>query len=123
MTALTHIRLELARETGHPEGDHATGYDLYLPLTVDGHIDAVAWQAAKADCLVRKFTSDGQSAVGIIRHGPGGRWDFDYDDGASFGDEWGHRLDAERFVQGEYVSIRGPGDATHTYKVINLVPV
>ena len=27
-----HIRLELARERGHPEGSHHDGYDLVVPL-------------------------------------------------------------------------------------------
>ena len=33
------VRLELAREKGHPEGDAGIGYTLLAPLNADGSLD------------------------------------------------------------------------------------
>lgn len=120
MSRMTHVRLELAREAKHPDGDHATGYDLFVPLDERGRIDAEAWRSNRKQCVVRKFTRNSQSATGLIRHGPGGRWEFDYDETAPFPDEWGIHLADEAFVLGEYISIRGPNKETHTYRVQGL---
>lgn len=35
-----HVRLLLAREKGHPGGEHGDGYDLLLPLDMEGRLDA-----------------------------------------------------------------------------------
>ena len=40
MTPFQHIRLELAREPGHPAGDPASGYDIVAPLD-DQNLDPV----------------------------------------------------------------------------------
>lgn len=117
MTEITHVRLELAREPGHPSGDQATGYDLYVPLDQTGHIDAEAWRRNRGRCVVRKFAATGESTTGLVLHGPGGRWEFDYEDDAFSGDEWGVSFGAEPLVVGEYVSVRGPSETTHTYRV------
>lgn len=115
---ISHILLELAREPGHPHGDRNRGYHLYLPLTLDGHIDAEAWRRHSSMCRVRKFTPDGEERRGKIVHGPGGRWSFDYDDATDRDDEHGFRLKDERFVPGEYISIRENDGVMHTFQVI-----
>ena len=50
-----HVRLLLAREKGHPSGDRNEGYDLVLPLDVEGRIDPSEWKAHQAACRVRRF--------------------------------------------------------------------
>ena len=57
MTTISHITLELARETEHPHGSNQHVYHLYLPLLPDGSIDAARWRKTRALCRV-----------------PGGRW-------------------------------------------------
>jgi hypothetical protein len=122
MTAISHIVLELARERKHPHGDPSHGYHLYLPLTPDGHIDAEAWRAHQPLCRVRKFTPSEGERRGRILHGPGGRWTFDYTDETSRDDEQGFRLKDERFVPGEYISIRENDGVMHTFQVISVRP-
>ncbi|UIJ73209.1 hypothetical protein [Aurantimonas sp. HBX-1] len=110
-----HVRLELAREKGHPDGDRDHGYDLVVPLDAEGRLDAAEWKAHQSACRVRRFLQGQTDVVGRLRRKPGGTWFFDYEEGEG-DDEIGFRLGEERFVQGEYVSIRS-GDAMHTYQV------
>jgi len=114
-TKLCHVRLELAREKGHPEGERAIGYDLVIPLTEGGRLDPVAWKGNQAGCRVRRFRPDEEDLIGHLRRKPGGQWYFDYVDGEK-DDEIGFRLGEEHFVAGEYVSIRTDG-VMHTYQV------
>ncbi len=115
---ISHIALELAREKGHPLGDRGHGYHLYLPLTPTGHIDADAFRRGRAMCRVRRFRPGEAERRGKIVHGPGGRWVFDYDERTGHDDEVGFRLDEERFVPGEYVSIREDDGRLHTFQVV-----
>lgn len=110
-----HVRLELAREKGHPEGDRETGYDLMVPLDADGRLDAAEWKSQQAACRVRRFRHGEEDLVGRLRRKPGGQWYFDYAEGDR-DDEVGFRLGEERFVAGEYVSILS-GGLMHTYRV------
>jgi hypothetical protein len=120
MTAISHIQLELAREPGHPFGDRYHGYDLYLPLGEDGKIDAKAWRANRSACRVRRSRPNEEDAHGRILHGPGGRWIFDYSDETDEDNEVGFRLSDERFVPGEYVSIREDDGKTHVFQVVSV---
>ena len=121
MTAvISHIKLDLAREPGHPQGDPSHSYHLYLPLTDDGHIDAGAWRANQAVCHVKRTRPNEEDARGRILHGPGGRWIFDYDGNSARDDEVGFKLGAERFVPGEYISIREDDGKTHTFRVVSI---
>lgn len=116
--AFRHIRLLLARESGHPGGDAREGYDLLAPLNSDGRLDAAAWKRSQKHCRVRHFRADEQDRVGRLRRKPGGQWFFDYQPG-EIDDEIGFHLGDERFVTGEYVSI-GRNDAMHTYQVARV---
>jgi hypothetical protein len=113
-----HVRLLLAREKEHPHGDPGEGYDLLVPLGDDGRLDAETWKKHQAACRVRRFTDDGHQRIGRLRRKPGGQWYFDYEEGDS-DDEIGFRLGEERFVTGEYVSIRHD-DTTHTYQIARV---
>lgn len=110
-----HVRLLLARERGHPQGDPGEGYDLLLPLDESGRLDPAIWKASQAACRVRRFAGDTDVAIGRLRRKPGGQWYFDYAEGED-DDEIGFRLGEERFVTGEYVSIGNKG-TMHTYQV------
>jgi hypothetical protein len=119
---ISHVQLELAREPGHPQGDPAHAYHLYLPLTVEGRIDAQAWRDNQALCHVRRQRPKEEESRGRIVHGPGGRWISDYDDASPRDDEVGFRLNAERFVPGEYISIREDDGKTHVFRVVSVLP-
>lgn len=48
-----HIRMELAREKEHPQGNSAYGYDLLVPLGPDGSLDPWEWAKHQAGGLPR----------------------------------------------------------------------
>ncbi|MFC5587151.1 hypothetical protein ACFPOD_18700 [Nitratireductor kimnyeongensis] len=110
-----HVRLELAREKGHPLGDHDEGYDLLVPLDTEGHLDAAEWKKHQTQCRVRRFEPNAEDKIGRLRRKPGGQWYFDYEEGTR-DDEIGFRLGEERFRQGEYISISRQGEM-HTFQV------
>ena len=121
MTTFQHIRLELAREPGHPHGDPGDGWDLVAPLTNEGRLDLDACLAAPERCFVRRFIKDATIATGRLRHSFGDHWLLDLE-GRDDLDGTGFRLGDERFVPGEYVSISTDGQ-THTYGVERVAPV
>lgn len=100
-----HVRLVLARGKGHPEGDREDGYDLLVPLDAEGRLDPTEWKTHQSSCRIRRFRPDQEDRIGRLRRKPGGQWYFDYVEGDD-DDEIGFRLGEERFVTGEYVSIR-----------------
>lgn len=120
--AISHIRMELAREPGHPLGDRGHVYHLYLPLTADGHIDAEAWQRNRQLSRVRRQRPGEPEARGLIVHGPGGRWIFDYTEETDRDNESGFNLNTECFVPGEYVSIREDDGKMHTFQIVSVRP-
>lgn len=110
------VRLHLAREPEHPEGDAQHGYDFLMPLKDDGCIDSRTHHAHPQACRVRRFRPGEEDAIGRLEYEPGGVWAIRYrGDGAD--PEVGFRFRDERFVPGEYVSIQGDDDRTHTFKV------
>jgi len=121
--SISHIQLELARELGHPHGDRDHVYHLYLPLTADGHIDALAFRRSHTRCSVRRQRPGEAETRGRIIHGPGGRWIFDYSDVTDWDNETGFKLKDEHFVPGEYVSIREDDSVMHTFQIISVKPV
>lgn len=116
------IRLELARERGHPEGDRQTGYEIVAPLDVDGRLMPGLWKIHRDSCRVRHFRDGAEERVGKLRRHPGGSWYFDYDSDRRDDDETGYRLSDERFVPGEYVSIPDEHHEMHTYRVVSVRP-
>lgn len=113
-----HIRLELAREKGHPYGDKNDGYDLLAPLDAEGRLDPVEWKSHRKACRVRRFRPGSNDSVGLLQRKPGGQWYFDYAEGEA-DDESGFRFGDERFVVGEYVSVMH-GKETHTFQVVSV---
>jgi hypothetical protein len=117
-----HIRLELAREPGHPHGDARSGYDIVAFLDEAGRLDLEACKAQAQQCRVRRFVQDATLATGHLRHTTGDRWVLDFP-GGDHDDATGFRLGDEQFVPGEYVSIIGGDGASHTYCVERVADV
>ncbi|WP_298745283.1 hypothetical protein [uncultured Brevundimonas sp.] len=117
-----HIRLELAREPGHPHGDARAGYDIVAFLDDDGRLDLEACRDQAARCRVRRFDRDVTVATGRLRHTTGDRWLLDFP-GGEREDATGFRLGEERFVPGEYVSIIDGDGTVHTYAVERVTEV
>jgi hypothetical protein len=116
------IRLELAREKGHPAGSAGRGYIIVAPLDKDRRFDPADWKEYRDACRVVRFRSGEDDDIGHLVHRPGGSWAFHYDIRGDEDDEAGYHFETEHFEVGEYVSVR-EADATHTYRVITVEPL
>jgi hypothetical protein len=114
------VKLRLAREKGHPVGDLGHGYDIVVPLDVDGVILPDLWRKHREACRVRRFRPNENDKHGLLARRPGGSWYFDYDRSDSGDDENAFRFDNERFTAGEYVSIREDDDILHTFQIVSV---
>lgn len=113
------IRLELARERGHPEGDPGIAYVIVAPLDAEGRIDPVLWKKHRRACRIARLHPDNDDSLGHLVHRPGGAWAFHYDSAPNVPDAVGYHFADERFVPGEYVSIK-EGRDMHTYRVMQV---
>lgn len=116
--AFYQIRLELAREPQHPQGDASSGYLITAPLDKDKRFDAALWKEYRDNCRVVRFRPNDRD-VGHLVHGPGGNWSFRYDISGDNAEEAGLNLQNEKFVIGEYVSVR-EGDLIRAYRVTSV---
>lgn len=116
MKGFHHIRLELAREPGHPHGDPGDGWDIVAALDDEGRLDLEACRAEPKRCFVRRFLRDATVAKGHLRHSVGDRWILDLENKDDL-DATGFKLGEERFGLGEYVSIISADGSAHTYGV------
>jgi hypothetical protein len=116
--AFRRIRLELAREVGHPAGSRSHGYVFVAPLDESGRIDAGLWKRYRDECRVVRFRPNDED-IGHLIHRPGGSWAFHYDVDGDEPDEPGYRFSDEKFVVGEYVSIE-ENKKTHTFRVLSV---
>ncbi len=69
------IRIELAREPGHPEGDGGFAYIIVAPLDTDDRIDPTLWRehredAGSRDCGRTNGTTTVISFIGRAAAGP-----------------------------------------------------
>jgi hypothetical protein len=110
------IRIQLAREPGHPEGDAGFAYVIVAPLDADDRIDAKLWREHREACRVTRLRPDQADEHGHLMHRQGGGWAFQY---ANTPDEVGFHFADERFVPGEYVSLNESG-TMHTYRVASV---
>ncbi len=115
---LHHIRLELAREPGKPDGDRRSGYDIVAPLDTTGRLDPKAARTNEKSCRVRRFAEDETVATGWLLSSGRGGWILDFPGDAD--DETGFRFNEERFMLGEYVSLQAPDGAMRTFQVAQL---
>lgn len=113
------IRLELAREKAHPEGAPQIGYLIVAPLDSTGRIDPEAWKDHRQSCRVRRFRTDEDPVHGHLVRRPGGSWALHYDVDGKVDDEAGYHFGEEKFLLGEYVSIREE-EEMHTYRVTSV---
>lgn len=111
------IRIELAREPGHPEGDPDVAYVIIAPLDANDRIDPALWRVHREACRVARLRPDMPDEHGHLVHRQGGGWAFHYD--ANTPDEVGFHFADERFVAGEYVSIT-ESSKMHTYRVASV---
>lgn len=112
------MQLDLAREASHPAGNRSYGYRVVVPLDDNGRIDAELWKQHRDLCKVVRFRPDEDDEVGhLVRKGAG--WAFRYDIRGEDAEEVGYRLADERFLIGEYVSIR-EDERMHTFKVVSV---
>lgn len=117
------IRLELAREAGHPEGDPGVGYTVLAPLTADGRLDVETARRHREDCKVIRFRAGEDGQVGYLRRRPGGSWAFHYDlPDHHEDDDPGYKFGDHRFAAGEYVTVM-EDEGTHTYRVASVEPL
>ena len=113
------IRIALAREPGHPEGDDDVAYIFVAPVDADGRIDPKLWRAHPDASRVARLRPNQQDLHGHLVYHPGGAWGFHYAGEADLPDEAGYHFADERFVVGEYVSINERGKM-HTYRVTSM---
>ena len=113
------IRIELAREPGHPEGDAAVAYVIVAPRDPPGRIEADLWREHREACRVVRQRPDRADSLGHLVHRPGGGWAFHYEAAVGMPDEIGFHFADECFVTGEYVSINEDG-RMHTYRVTSV---
>lgn len=118
MSRLHHIRMELARDAGAPDGDPGVGYDLVLPLDEDRRLaGAEAFTDQPQAGRVRRFRDGETEAIGQLKHGPGGVWRLEFEGEAR--PEVAFRLGEEQFQPGEYIAIREADGDYHPYRVIS----
>ncbi|MCC6981731.1 MAG: hypothetical protein IT535_00530 [Bauldia sp.] len=120
--SLHEIRLELARGPGHPLGRADIGYRLIAPLDREGRLDPELWRAEREACRVVRFREGEADDVGHLVRWPGGSWRLHYDVTGEEADEMGFRFGDERFLVGEYISIREEV-GLRTYRVMSVEPV
>jgi len=121
-SSFRQIRLELARESGHPFGDSGIAYVFVAPLDSEGWLDPKIWRLHREACRVARFRPGKPDDLGHLVHRAGGQWAFHYDILGDHDDEAGYHFSDEKFIQGEYVSITDEG-STHTYRVVSAAPL
>lgn len=113
------IRIVLAREPGHPEGDNEVAYIFVAPVDAEGRIDPKLWRSHREACRVSRQRPNEQDQFGHLVHRSGTGWGFHYDGEANLPDDVGFHFADERFVVGEYVSVSERGKM-HTYRVTTV---
>ena len=111
------IRIELAREPGHPEGDAGVAYVIVAPLDANDKIDPALWRAHREACRITRMRPNEDDEHGHLVHRQGGGWILHYEFNKP--DATGFHFADERFVSGEYVSINEAGKM-HTYRVVSV---
>ena len=62
------IRIELAREPGHPEGDTGFAYVIVAPLDANDRIDARLWREHREACRIARLRPDQDDELGHLVH-------------------------------------------------------
>ena len=64
------IRIVLAREPGHPDGDDEVAYIFVAPVDAEGRIDPKLWRAHREACRVARQRPNEQDRHGHLVHQP-----------------------------------------------------
>jgi len=115
------VRLEVARSRDFPEGSNRHGYEFALPLDDDGKFDLAAYKKTPQLATVHRFWPGEGDSTGEILHTGRGRWVFSYDPGEGDAEAIPH-LTEHRFKVGEYLAVREPGGAEHTFRIVLVEP-
>jgi hypothetical protein len=113
------IRIELAREPGHPEGDTDVAYVIIAPIDSNDRIDLTIWRGHREACRIARLRPGHEDRPGHLVHRQGGGWAFHYSAPPKMPDEVGFHFADERFAPGEYVSVNETGKM-HTYRVVSV---
>lgn len=116
------IRLELGRTDQFPNGNENHAYEFVAPLTPEGHIDEVAWQKERSNCVVRHLENGNLVKSGRLSR-VGRSWRFDYDRHTHADDEPFYKLDQHVMRPGLYVSIVEHDGIQKPFKIVSVVPV
>lgn len=116
--AWMRVRLELARGPGFPQGSHRHGYEFVVPLLPDGRLDRHAYGMTPELCTVHRFWEGEGDFVGELVH-LDGNWAFSYAPGTD-DDEAVVHFTHHLYREGEYVTIREPGGAEHTFRIVQV---
>src|SRR5260370_26857213 len=92
------IRIELAREPGHPEGDASVAYLIIAPLDANDRIDPTLWLEHHEACRITRLRQDEEHEHGRRGHRQGSHWLLQYD---SEPDAVGFNYPDVRFMPGE----------------------
>jgi hypothetical protein len=111
------IRLELAREHGHLDGESPV-YVVIAPLDAASHIDLKTWKDHCGAATVVRQRRGEPERRGHLTRTQSGAWAFDYDSRDSKPDEL-FRFADENLAIGEYVSGIENGKV-HVYKVTSV---
>ena len=114
------VRLELARGPGFPEGSTRHGYEFVLPLLPDGQFDPHAYGKTPELCTVHRFWEGQGDFVGELIH-LNGNWAFSYAPGSADDEPIVH-FTHHVYREGEYLSIREPDGAEHTFRIVRVEP-
>jgi hypothetical protein len=68
------IRIELAREPGHPAGDADVAYVIVAPLDTNDRIDPTLWREYREACRIARLRPDQEDDHGHLVHRQGGGW-------------------------------------------------
>ena len=113
------IRIALAREPGHPDGDDEIAYIFIAPVDAESCIDSKLWREHRDACRISRQRPNEPDQLGHLLYHPGGAWRFHYDGETKLPDDIGFHFADERFMVGEYVSINEHGKM-HIYRVTTV---
>lgn len=115
--SLFHVRMELARGPGAPEGNANEGYEFIVPLTADKKVDAAAWRLHKDRCTVIRFAPDDDEYHGHLAH-VGQGWKFRYETKEFDEEEPLAHLERHTLAEGEYLTVTGYDEETRTFRIV-----
>jgi len=119
---LTKVVLHLSRTADHPNGSGEHGYGIVVPLNDDHRLDVDAWEKHQADCTVHRFWKGQEDEHGVLIETEDEEWAFSYDPKSDYDDERVFRMEAQKFVEGEYISVTCHDGQERPFRVDSVRP-